>query len=195
MSNIHLVVSRLRTPKEYIEERQGIEYPKAEYMRSVARKYYGHTKWEILKYDHVYDHRSRLVAITVHGRLTWWEDSKELTGDMVASHRVQYVKDKETQEETDKLSDLGNDTKAANTDCWKKALNFYLNICDDVYRWEDPLISENEHKELMNLITQIEDDKKRKEREKLLNIPYRINRENYKGSKAVLESQLKKENK
>lgn len=190
MPDTHLIVSRLKTPKEYIEERQGIEYPKAEYMRSVARKYYGHTKWQIVKYDHVYDHRSRLVAITVHGKLTWWEDGKELTGDMVASHRVQY-----STNDQDTLTDLGNDTKAANTDCWKKALNFYLNVCDDVYRWKDPLITEDEKKTLEGLISQIEDDDKRKEKEKLLNIPYRINRENYNGSKAILEKQLTKESK
>ena len=30
--------------------------------------------------------------------------------------------------------DVGNDIKAANTDCIKKAFNMYLNIADDVYR-------------------------------------------------------------
>jgi hypothetical protein len=47
---------------------------------------------------------------------------------MVAAHRIQKKRG------TDEFVDIGNDVKASNTDCLKKALNMYLNIADDVYR-------------------------------------------------------------
>ena len=50
------------------------------------------------------------------------------TGAMTAAHRIQ------KQRGTESFVDIGIDVKAANTDCIKKAFNFYLNIADDVYR-------------------------------------------------------------
>ena len=47
---------------------------------------------------------------------------------MVAAHRIQKKRG------TNEFVDIGNDVKAANTDCIKKAFNMYLNIADDVYR-------------------------------------------------------------
>jgi len=47
--------------------------------------------------------------------------------------------------------DIGNDIKAANTDCIKKAFNMYLNIADDVYRniVDDQTLTDEQIEELV----------------------------------------------
>jgi len=194
----HLEVSRLITPREYIEkddwrrDRNGnpIEYPATNYMRSVCRTYYGVPGWLILNSREIYNHNDKLVAITVHGQLVWLEEEITYAGDMVASHQVQYKKNSE------EILDLGNDTKAANTDCWKKALNFHLNICDDIYRWEDPLVTKSELEELKDLANKL--DNKNPEKEKILlkiDTPYYVNNANFKISKEYIETLIERKNK
>ena len=67
-------------------------------------------------------------AYVVQGRLTWYDEGLWRKADMVAAHRIQKKRG------TNEFVDIGNDVKAANTDCIKKAFNMYLNIADDVYR-------------------------------------------------------------
>ena len=62
-----------------------------------------------------------------------------------------------------RLSDLGGDVKASNTDAWKKALNFYLNICDDVYRWQSPELTEEQKGKFLDLAKQLKDEKRAKQ--------------------------------
>lgn len=144
----HKQVSNLITPREYVDtDENGIEYPKTNYMRSVAQKYYNMIEWQIIKTDIVYED-SKPAWIIVHGRLKWEEDGIVHTGDMVAAHRVQYSK------KSGRILDLSNDIKAANTDTYKKALNFFLNICDDIYRWEDPELTEEQKETLLKLVPQ-----------------------------------------
>lgn len=132
-----LKVGELETPKEYVEPIGNAEYPKSEYMRAIAEKYYGPYSWIIISSNEIYNN-GILIAEKVHGRLTWKEEGTIFSGDMIAAHQIQYTKDDKT-----KLSDIGNDIKSANTDCWKKALNFHLHICNDIYRWQNPFLSNN----------------------------------------------------
>jgi hypothetical protein len=154
ISDLHKYISRLNTPKSYIDKIQGIDYPVPEYMRYLQMEYFPTANWEIE--DKPIFNMGKLVAHNVLGKLTWDYGYIGLpqitrTGMMVASHRVQYQRDNK-----ERLVDLGNDTKASNTDTWKKALNFYLNICDDVYTWKTPQISTGQKEVLVNLLTQIE---------------------------------------
>ena len=128
IENVHKIVSELVTPRTYVEDKMGIDYVKYPYMRSIADKYYPGWSWKIISTE-IVDNK----AFIVHGRLTWLEINSEMPierhGDVTAGHRIQYSKKDPTE-----FVDLGNDAKAANTDCIKKAFNMYMNISDDVYR-------------------------------------------------------------
>ena len=94
-------------------------------MRHQLNTHYPIWKWEVIKYEFVGD-----KAIIVHGRLTIVDHGVERHFDSVAAHRIAsnqkgYV-------------DIGNDLKAANSDCFKVAVNRLCNIADDVYRKQIP---------------------------------------------------------
>ena len=117
----HKEISNIVTPKPYVSQKQGFDYVDEGYMRSQLNKHYPVWGWEIIKYEFIGD-----KAISVHGRLTIIDSGVQRAYDSVAAHRVAtnqkgYV-------------DLGNDMKAANTDCFKVAVNRLCNIADDVYR-------------------------------------------------------------
>ena len=98
-------------------------------MRSIADKYYPGWSWKIIKSEIVNN-----KAFIVHG-MSWYETmygpsrtyQAERHGDVTV---IEYNILKDPTE----FVDLGNDAKAANTDCIKKAFNMYMNISDDVYR-------------------------------------------------------------
>jgi len=127
--NVHKLVSALKTPSNYVEDKNGVDYVKYPYMRSIADNYYSGWSWIIMGTEIINN-----KAFVVHGRLTWLEVMPnggviERHGDVTAGHRIQYSKKDPTE-----FVDLGNDAKAANTDCIKKAFNMYMNISDDIYR-------------------------------------------------------------
>jgi hypothetical protein len=181
----HIDISNLLTPKEYVGkiEQTGIEYPESEYMRSLQTKYFPTSSWTIE--EKPIFNSNRLVAWVVTGKLMWDYTYIGLPdiirqGMMAASHQVNYKSDKQTRKKTDELVDLGNDVKAANTDTWKKALNFYLNICDDIYRWECPELSRLQVNELLAKAELLKDQKRK---ENIINTvkgeSLLLNKENY----------------
>lgn len=176
---IHKEISNLKTPKEYIEQNQGIDYPRPEYMRAICLRYFPDTSWTIEEKP-VFDSSNKLVAWVVTGTLKWSYINFGLpnivrVGSMAAAHRIQYKRG------TNDILDLGNDVKAANTDCWKKALNFHLNICDDVYRWEDPEVPD-----IMERIKSIDTEEERTKYENVVKSnPLIINKNNIRGIKAL----------
>lgn len=131
----HLVVSSIPTPADYVEKIQGVDYVKCEYMREIAWIWYGAHSFSVIREEVVADPEENMW-LKVHGRLHWKEDNTDVNWDNVSSHRLQYKK------ETQKFSDLGNDTKAAVTDCLKKCYNLGMNISDDIYRWVGPALLE-----------------------------------------------------
>ena len=152
-------------------------------MRSLADEYFPGWSWEIIKSDALGSE-----AYVVHGRLTWYDNGVIRKGDMVAAHRIQKLVG------TNKFSDVGNDIKSANTDCMKKAFNMFMNIADDVYKKqiEDPELSDNQRKELLDLATNINKEYK----EDIINkIDIgKITTMNFKAAKAKLERLCKEKN-
>ena len=123
ITNKHKKVSRLKTPKPFIKKKMGLDYVEFSYMRDVADKEFPGWSWTIEKTEVLGSD-----AYVVQGRLTWYDEGLWRKADMVAAHRIQKKRG------TNEFVDIGNDVKAANTDCIKKAFNMYLNIADDVYR-------------------------------------------------------------
>ena len=121
----HNNVSSISTPQAFVKDKGGFDYVDEAYMRHQLNTHYPIWKWEIIKYEFIGDQ-----AISLHGRLTIVDHGVERHFDSVAAHRIAsnqkgYV-------------DVGNDLKAANSDCFKVAVNRLCNIADDVYRKQIP---------------------------------------------------------
>ena len=133
----HDFVSNIPTPKVFVKDKGGFDYVDEAYMRNQLNSHYPIWKWEIIKYEFIGD-----KVISLHGRLTIMDHGIERHFDSVAAHRIAtnqkgYV-------------DLGNDLKAANSDCFKVAVNRLCNIADDVYRKVIPdlTLSDEQKKEI-----------------------------------------------
>ena len=135
----HKKVSDIKTPKPFVKQKMGMDYVEYSYMREIADKHYPGWSCTVIKTEF-----AGTEAYVVHGRLKWFDNGVWREGDSTAAHRVQKKRG------TTEYVDLGNDIKAANTDCIKKAFNMYMNICDDVYRnqVEDPELSDEQMKNL-----------------------------------------------
>ena len=131
----HKKVSGIATPKAFIKQKMGMDYVEYSVMRDIADKEYPGWSWTVIKTEF-----AGTEAYVIHGRLKWFDNGVWREGDATAAHRVQKKRG------TNDYVDLGNDIKAANTDCIKKAFNMYMNICDDVYRnqVEDPELTDKQ---------------------------------------------------
>ena len=172
----HKNVSFMTTPGPYIKKKQGQDYVEYSYMRDIADKEFPGWSWEIIKTENLGSE-----AYVVHGRLKWYDEGIWRTGDMVAAHRIQ------KQRGSESFVDIGNDVKAANTDCIKKAFNQYLNIADDVYRNQvhDLTLTDEEKNDILVIASEIS-EKRMKEIHELINNDT-IYQSNYKGSLAKLK--------
>ena len=121
----HNNVSSISTPRAFVKDKGGFDYVDEAYMRHQLNTHYPIWKWEIVKYEFVGD-----KAIVVHGRLTIVDHGVERHFDSVAAHRI--------ASNSKGYVDIGNDLKAANSDCFKVAVNRLCNIADDVYRKQIP---------------------------------------------------------
>ena len=170
----HKKVSDIKTPKPFVKQKMGMDYVEYSYMREIADKHYPGWSWTVIKTEF-----AGTEAYVVHGRLKWFDNGVWREGDSTAAHRVQKKRG------SSDYVDLGNDIKAANTDCIKKAFNMYMNICDDVYRnqVEDPELSDEQMKNLSDAskLVEREDEIMSKVEEGV------INAFNYKASIAKLE--------
>jgi len=172
----HTSISDMVTPRAYVKKKMGLDYVEIGYMKAIADKEFPGWSWEIIKSEALGSE-----AYVVHGRLKWYDNGVMRVGDMVAAHRIQKKKG------SNDFVDVGNDIKAANTDCMKKALNMYLNIADDIYRnqYEDPELSDEQVKAIRILADEISADKLI-EMDTLI-ADSKINALNYKGVIAKLE--------
>lgn len=169
-------VGGIKTPPEYIDkDERGIEYPAPYYMRAIADKWYPDWSFNNMSTIIVLDHVGKPVESVMTGQLEFTsynidtetlkrvEGSERLrTGGIAASHKIQYSKERGT------ILDMGNDVKASVTDVIKKGWNLYMHICDDIYRWESPQISEKQHEYLYDLIDKIDPSKHPKEYKEFL---------------------------
>jgi len=150
----HKEVSMKETPRLFIKKKLGNDYVQLPYMRKIADTFYPGWSWEIVKPTIHTNGNSVPEFVMIHGRLKWYESGLWRSGDMVAAHRIQ----KKTGSQTD-LVDPGNDIKAGNTDCMKKAMNVFMNIADDVYKAqaEDPELSDEQREQILILARQLKD--------------------------------------
>ena len=183
ITNKHKSVSRIKTPKPFIKKKMGLDYVEFSYMREIADKEYPGWSWTIEKTE-VFGSE----AFVVHGRLTWHDEGIWRKADMVAAHRIQKKRG------TNEFVDIGNDVKAANTDCIKKAFNMYLNIADDVYRnqVEDLELSDEQKHELLVLADEVSAERYEQVHELIKE--QAVNTANYNSSKLKLERELEKQN-
>ena len=179
----HKKVSRIKTPKPFIKKKMGLDYVEFSYMREIADKHYPGWSWTIQKTEVLGSE-----AYVVHGRLKWYDEGLWREGDMVAAHRIQKKRG------TNEFVDIGNDVKASNTDCIKKALQMYLNIADDVYRTqvEDLTLTDEQKNEILVIADEISEDKFNQIHELIKD--QAINNANYNSSKLKLERELEKHN-
>ena len=146
----HKSVSNIATPKPFVKKKMGMEYVEYSYMREVADKDFPGWSWIIVKTENLGSE-----AYVIHGRLKWYDEGIWREGDMTAAHRIQKKRG------TNEFVDIGNDIKAANTDCIKKAFNFYLNIADDVYRnqIEDMELSDDQKNDILILAADVSEER------------------------------------
>jgi len=176
----HKRVSDIKTPKAFIKQKMGMDYVEYSVMRDVADKEFPGWSWIVIKTEF-----AGTEAYVVHGRLKWFDSGVWREGDSTASHRIQKKRG------TSEYVDLGNDIKAANTDCIKKAFNMYMNICDDVYRnqVEDTKLTEEQVDDLLITANKISADKHQEIKDYVDNgIIHGIN---YKGALAKLKRKIK----
>ena len=176
----HKKVSKIKTPKAFIKKKMGMDYVEYSYMREIAEKEYQGWSWNIIKTEVLGSE-----AYVVHGRLKWFDNGVWREGDMTAAHRIQKKRG------TTEFVDIGNDIKAANTDCIKKAFNHYMNIADDVYRnqIEDPKLNDEQVDIIVNLAENIDASTAKMVIEKIRD--GEINNFNYKASFSKLERMSK----
>ena len=179
----HKKVSSITTPTPYIKKKMGMDYVEYSYMREIADKEYPGWSWTIINTENLGSE-----AFVIHGRLKWFDSGVWREGDMTAAHRIQKKRG------TDEFVDIGNDVKAANTDCIKKAFNMYLNIADDVYRnqVDDVELTDDEKEELLLAAGSISDEILEKVKSKIDNLE--IYKGNYKSSLAKLSRLSMEEN-
>ena len=179
----HKKVSSITTPTPYIKKKMGMDYVEYSYMREIADKEYPGWSWTIINTENLGSE-----AFVIHGRLKWFDNGVWREGDMTAAHRIQKKRG------TDEFVDIGNDVKAANTDCIKKAFNMYLNIADDVYRnqVDDVELTDDEKEELLLAAGSISDEILGKVKLKIDNLE--IHKGNYKSSLAKLSRLSGEEN-
>ena len=171
----HKKVSGIVTPKPFVKKKMGMDYVEYSYMREVVDREFPGWSWTIIKTETLGSE-----AYVIHGRLKWYDEGIWREGDMCAAHRIQKKRG------TNEFVDIGNDVKASNTDCIKKAFNMYLNIADDVYRnqVDDYELSDDEKDEMLLAAGSISDDKL-KQITQLINDMV-IHKGNYKSSMAKL---------
>ena len=183
ITNKHKKVSRLKTPKPFIKKKMGLDYVEFSYMRDVADKEFPGWSWTIEKTEVLGSE-----AYVVQGRLTWYDEGLWRKADMVAAHRIQKKRG------TNEFVDIGNDVKAANTDCIKKSFNMYLNIADDVYRnqVEDLSLTDEQANDILVVAGDISEE--RIEQIHDLIKEQAINTANYNSSLLKLEREREKAN-
>jgi hypothetical protein len=148
-NKLHKEVSLLKTPKNVIKQKMGLDYVELGYMKALADEYYPGWGWTIVRTEFLGDQ-----AISVHGRLKFFDNGIWRECDMIAAHRIQKKKG------SNEYVDVGNDIKSANTDTLKKAFNTYMNICDDIYKKFNPILSEDKIILLLSIAGEVSDERR-----------------------------------
>ena len=170
----HERISQIVTPPGVVKQRpDGYDYVELGYMKGLVDKEFPGWSLEVIKYEFVGNQ-----AISVHGRLKWYDNGIFRSGDMIAAHRIQ-----KSRADLTKYVDIGNDIKSAVTDCLKKAFNTYMNICDDIYKKMYPMIGIEQMEKLLILAKIVGNEETIKE----MAVNGEITTENYEASVKKLQ--------
>jgi len=187
----HKGISQVKTPKGYVKKKMMFDYVEESYMRRRMDEEFPGWSFIILSNEIVGTMSlPKSMALKVHGRLKWFDNGIPREGDMIAAHRIQFKKKGDVI--TDEIVDMGNDFKSAVSDTLKKAINTYCNICDDVYKKSDPVLSEDQYEELLE-IADFDLNLQEKIKNQIDNL--QINQSNYDVSLRKLTQMRKKEKK
>jgi hypothetical protein len=146
----HKKVSDTPTPKAFIKKQQDFDYVEFGYMRDIIQKNFPTYSFTIQAFEILGD-----AACLVHGRFRWFDEGLWREHDCMAAHRIQ-------KKRTDgAYVNIGNDIKAAVTDCWKKGANMAFNVADDVYKniIEDMELTDKNVDDLLEAARAISEDK------------------------------------
>ena len=179
----HNKVSKIPTPKPFIKKKNGMDYVEIGYMRKIADDYFPGWSWTIQRTENLGSE-----AYVGHGRFKWDDEGIWREGDMVAAHRIQKKRG------TNEFVDIGNDIKASNTDCMKKAFQMFMNIADDVYRnqIEDLTLTDEQKNDILVIASEISEDKMTHIHNLIKD--QAIHNGNYNSSKAKLKRELERHN-
>lgn len=125
----HKQESNKSTPKAHVKKKAGLDYVEFAYMRNRANE--AHPLWSFTKLQISTDFL-KAGWVVVQGQLEWYENGFKRIGACAAAHRIAFKSGQDRVPEN--IIDLGNDVKAAVSDCMKKGFNTYMNISDDVYK-------------------------------------------------------------
>lgn len=148
--NKHDEVSNKKTNKNHVKQKAGMDYVEFSYMKRQADKYY--PMWSF-KNVHINQEFLKAGWVQVTGELHFIDEGVPRVGAYAAAHRIAYKTGMSKTPEN--IVDLGNDVKAAVTDCMKKCFNVYMNISDDIYKNIEIVDITNDQKEV--LYSMIED--------------------------------------
>ena len=133
-------IKKYETPEIEKYQVQGIDYVKLPFMLEQMTKEYPIWSWEITNretFNVEIEGKTIPRFFIIQGKLKFFDNGVPREIAALAAHRIQYKKDKSD------FVDIGNDIKAANTDCLKKALSM-LGIASDVYQGETSQKPEND---------------------------------------------------
>ena len=151
--NKHKEQSEKKTPKPHVKKKAGLDYVEFAYMRNQANESYPLWSFTNLKLSTEF---IKTGWVVVQGQLEWYENGIKRIGSCGAAHRIAFKAG--TERIPENIVDLGNDIKAAVSDCMKKGFNTYMNISDDIYKKitiEE--VSDEKIEELDKLVEQIKD--------------------------------------
>jgi len=127
-------VGEQETPEAKKKKVEGYDYVEFGFMKSKANQFFPGWSFEILNDEIIWQMTkvgndmidiARFYKVT--GRLIFFVNGFRRSVDGVAAHRIQLKSNKSD------YVNMGNDMKAAVSDCQKKLFNVAMNICEDVY--------------------------------------------------------------
>lgn len=154
----HKKVSNKETNPNHVKQKAGMDYVEFAYMKAQANEFY--PGWSFKNLEIVEEF---LVSgwVVVKGELHFIDEGMPRVGACAAAHRIAFKKGEDRIPQN--IVDLGNDVKAAVTDCQKKGFNTYMNISDDIYRQIEIEDITNDQKQILyDIVEECKPDEQRK---------------------------------
>lgn len=152
----HKLLSEVKTPKQEVKDKAGMDYVDETYMRSMLNKHFSLWSWEIKETQFL---GSEWCIVT--GELSIIDSGFPRKFGSVGAQRIMFKKDKPHTPEN--VVNVDHNLAAANTNAFKRAVNRLCNIADDVYRKEmvDYDLSPEQVDSYKSFVEAIKDEEKR----------------------------------